>query len=67
MTPEIDAIKAEFEACTSIEEVNAKAQKHGPRVAALRAEGGESKLGAIHITNLAGWMRREIKRREKDA
>lgn len=58
----VDQIKQAFRDCPSVASVNATAQHFARHVALLEREGGEARTLAIHIKNLAKYMRREIQK-----
>jgi hypothetical protein len=53
---EAQTIQDELDACASIAEVEAVADKYRERVQAMHREGGDAKTLAIHIVHLKHWL-----------
>lgn len=60
MTPLVDEIKASIRRCQSVVEVNEVAKRYAAEVAALDRQGGDLRVMALQIRNLAAYQREMI-------
>lgn len=60
MTPRVNAIKDAIRLCKTVDAVNEVVKEVAAEVAEMDRQGGEARVAAIHIRNLATWKRADI-------